>query len=143
MICVDSSVAVKWVFREEYSKQSLAIVRASARSGERIAGPALLPIEVTNAIRRRMLSEGLSLGEGRRLLGQFFSVPIILAAPEVFSERALAVADTYGLPAVYDAYYVALAQLLECDLWTNDQRLLRALGGGLPFVKWIGDYPLA
>lgn len=83
------------------------------------------------------------MGEGRRLLGQFFSVPIILAAPEVFSERALAVADTYGLPAVYDAYYVALAQLLECDLWTNDQRLLRALGGGLPFVKWIGDYPLA
>ena len=68
MICVDSSVAIKWVFREEYSRQSLAIVRASARASERIVGPALLPIEVTNAIRRRMLSERLSLGEARRLL---------------------------------------------------------------------------
>jgi predicted nucleic acid-binding protein len=35
---------------------------------------------------------------------------------------------------------VALAQHLGCDLWTADQRILRAVGGRLPFVRYVGDY---
>ena len=49
-------------------------------------------------------------------------------------------ADAFGLPAAYDSQYVALAQFLGCDLWTDDQRLLRDLAGRLSFVTWIGDH---
>lgn len=35
---------------------------------------------------------------------------------------------------------MCLAQTPGCDLWTDDRRLLGALGGTLPFVRWIGDY---
>lgn len=34
-------------------------------------------------------------------------------------EITLALAEAYDLPAVYDAYYLALAQLLRCSLWTQ------------------------
>ena len=142
MICVDASVAAKWIFPEEYSRQSAAIVRASTQTGERIVAPAVLIMEVTNTIRRRMLRDHISLSQASRLLGQFAAVPITIAGPEAFSERALALADSHKLPAVYDAYYVALAEQVGCELWTDDHRLLSALGGKLPFVKWIGDYPL-
>jgi predicted nucleic acid-binding protein len=37
-------------------------------------------------------------------------------------------------------HYIALAELLGATLWTADQRLLRALSGRLPFVRWIADY---
>ncbi|MDO8472300.1 MAG: hypothetical protein Q7T05_00615 [Dehalococcoidia bacterium] len=38
--------------------------------------------------------------------------------------RASVLADRYRLPAVYDAHYVDLAEILEVDLCTDDQRLL-------------------
>ncbi len=50
-------------------------------------------------------------------------------------------ADALGLPATYDAHYLALAEHLGCELWTDDQRLLRQVATSLPFVRWIGDHP--
>ncbi len=141
MICIDASVAVKWVFPEEHSAQAIALAAMSDRTGERMVGPTLLPIELTNTIRRRMLRFAFSLAEGIEVLSQFHAFGVTIMSPAGLSERALALADRYQLPAVYDAHYIALAQLLGCVLWTNDQRLLRALGGKMPFVKWIGDYP--
>lgn len=75
-----------------------------------------------------------------RLLNQFLAFPVTVLSPAVLSEEALTLACSHNLLAVYDAHYIALAQLLKCDLWTADQRLLRVLGGKLPFVKWIGDF---
>lgn len=140
MICVDASVAAKWIFPEEYSQQALALFAAAARAGERLTAPPVFPVEVTNAIRQRMLRDRLTLDEAHGLLRRFSTFQVSILSPDRLLEEALALAHGHALPAVYDAYYLALAQRLGCDLWTNDQRLLRALGGKLPFVKWIGDY---
>ena len=50
-------------------------------------------------------------------------------------------ADALDLPATYDAHYLALAEHLGCELWTDDQRLIRHVATSLPFVRWIGDHP--
>jgi predicted nucleic acid-binding protein len=44
------------------------------------------------------------------------------------------------LAVTYDAQYVALAEMLGCDLWTADLRLVDTLRAALHFVRWIGDY---
>jgi predicted nucleic acid-binding protein len=141
MICVDASLAVKWVLPEEFSDRALALVTNSMRIGEPLVAPSLLPIEVTNILRRRMVREGLSLTLAHELLDHFLSFPVRIQAPAELHRQALVVADTLELPAVYDAHYVALAQYLHCDLWTDDRRLLRIAGDRLPFVRWLGDYP--
>jgi predicted nucleic acid-binding protein len=42
--------------------------------------------------------------------------------------------------SAYDSYYLALAQVLECDFWTADKRLFNALQGAhLGWVHWIED----
>jgi predicted nucleic acid-binding protein len=46
------------------------------------------------------------------LLSRFLAVPISLRSPQRVYRRVLELADQYDLPAVYDAYYVALAELL-------------------------------
>jgi predicted nucleic acid-binding protein len=140
MICVDSSVAAKWSFIEEYSAQARALLRVALEQREPIIAPPLLPSEVANVIRQRMRQGRLNLDGARTLLAQFLAVPLSLQAPEPLYDRALVLADAYNLPAVYDAHYVALAELHGATLWTADQRLLRALGGRLPFVRWIADY---
>ncbi len=141
MIGVDANLAAKWIFAEEFSGRALGLLAKCIQAGERICAPPLLTVEVTNIIRRRMLREGVTLPQAQRLLGQFLAFPVTTVSPSSLHERALALAEEYGLPAVYDAHYVALAAFLECELWTDDRRLLRALDGKLSFVKWLGDYP--
>lgn len=113
---------------------------------DRLVAPALLPFEVMNAIWRYSLSAGIGGAAVLALLDRFFAVPVTLSPASVsehfaLHRAALGLAITYGFQAVYDAHYVALAEMLHCDLWTDDRRLLRALGGRLPYVRWIGEYP--
>lgn len=50
------------------------------------------------------------------------------------------IVDDYGLPAVYDAIYLALADQLGYEFWTADRRLIRIVAGKLDNVRWIGDF---
>jgi predicted nucleic acid-binding protein len=140
MICTDPSVAAKWSFVEEYSREARALLRDALARQEPIVAPPLLPCEVANVIRQRLRQGQVRLDEARALLAQFLALPISIQALEALYDRALVLADEHHLPAVYDAHYIALAKLLGATYWTADQRLLRALGGRLPFVHWIGDY---
>jgi predicted nucleic acid-binding protein len=140
MICADASVAAKWLFAEEHAAQASALLRDALGVAEPLVAPPLLPSEVANVIRQRLRQGQVRLDEARALLAQFLTLPIRLQAPETLYDRSLVLADQHNLPAIYDAYYVALAELLGATLWTADRRLLRALGGRLPFVRWIGDY---
>jgi predicted nucleic acid-binding protein len=143
VICVDASVAVKWVLNEERSDQARALYQAALRAGESIVAPTLLPLEVTNILRQRMRAkDGLSLTEAVRQLGDFLDFRIELNNPVGLHFQALVLADALGLPATYDAHYLALAEQLGCELWTDDQRLIRHVASSLPFVRWIGDHPV-
>lgn len=145
MICVDASLAAKWVFEEEHSREARALYRDALSSSERIVAPPLLPIEMTNIIRQRMrrlkspTSQLLSIAEARVALQRFLAIPVELRLPSELHQRALELADAFGLPAAYDAHYLALAQMLGCDFWTADRNLVDAVGAQLPFVRWIGE----
>ncbi|HVC82743.1 MAG TPA: type II toxin-antitoxin system VapC family toxin [Chloroflexota bacterium] len=140
MICVDASLAAKWVLPEEYSKEALALYRASANAGESIVAPTLLPYEVTNILRLRTSRAALSLADARTLLTRFLAFPVLLQSSSSLHERALNLAARFDLPATYDAHYLALAEQAACPFWTDDRRLLRQLNGRAPYARWIGDY---
>ena len=142
MICIDASVAAKWLFAEDYSAQADALLQAALTTPEPLVAPFLLPSEVANILRQRMRRGTLLIEEARTLLAQFRAVPVLLQEPETLYDQALVLADRFNLPAVYDAHYIALAELLGATLWTADERLLNTLGGRVPFVQWISTYPL-
>jgi predicted nucleic acid-binding protein len=146
MICVDASLAAKWIFVEEHYREARALYRDALDSSERIIAPPLLPIEMTNIVRQRMRrvkppeTQLLSIAEAVVALERFLAIPIELRLPSELHQRALELADAFGLPAAYDAHYVALAQMLDCEFWTADRNLVDAVHAELPFVRWIGDY---
>lgn len=74
------------------------------------------------------------------LYRDFSALTIAVVSSADLDRDALVLAGEFGLPAVYDAHYVVLARTMNVDLWTADQRLLRSLGGRLPFVRSISDY---
>jgi predicted nucleic acid-binding protein len=140
MICVDASVAAKWLFAEEYTTQADDLLRVTLGRQEQIVAPPLLWSEIANILRQRMRRTGLQLAEARALMAQFLRVPIALQAPDALYDRILVLADQYNLPAVYDAHYLALAEFSSATFWTADRRLLQAVEGRLPFVRWIADF---
>jgi predicted nucleic acid-binding protein len=146
VICVDSSVAAKWIFREELQEQAERLYEATITARERIVAPPLLPIELTNIIRQRMRRPKppgrplLSLAEAREHLERFLAFSIELSLPPDLHRLALDLVEEHALPAVYDAHYLALAQLIGCEFWTADRKLVNVVGGELPFVRWLGDY---
>jgi predicted nucleic acid-binding protein len=141
VICVDASVAVKWLWSEELSDVAHALFQTSRAANEPIVAPPLLPIEITNVIyRRTRAADGPTRDEAAKLLARFLAFPIVLHNPTGLHERALTFAHVHGLPAAYDAHDLALADMLGCALWTDDQRLVRTLAGRLPLLRPLAKF---
>jgi len=140
VIVADASIALKWVVREPYSTEARLLLGATLDANQAVIVPRLLPFEVLDSIYQRLRRGGVSVEQGKQLWAAFLAFPFDFVGLLGLHERALEIADAFGPRAAYDAHYVALAEALGCDLWTDDQRLLRALGGALPFVRWIGGY---
>ena len=54
--------------------------------------------------------------------------------------RALRWADRLGQSKAYDGQYAALAESLEAELWSADERLVHCLKAqGVSWAHWIGE----
>jgi predicted nucleic acid-binding protein len=51
---------------------------------------------------------------------------------------ALRLARRLGLRSTYDAHYLALADDLDCEFWTADERLYNAVRERFPLIRWLG-----
>ena len=140
---VDASVGVKWLLLEDLTPHADALYRNSLRNGRLLYAPAVFPNEVTNAI-YQWLRRGLTTNDkAQELVARFLGLTFVLRSPANLPQRAFTFARTHNLPSIYDSLYVVLAQDIGTELWTADQRLLYALGGAAPWVRWIGDDPAA
>lgn len=122
-LVVDASVAVKWLIEEPGTEAAVAL-----RDGD-LAAPALLRIEVANALRSLVARGTLTRTRAMALLGKFHPAPAsIVQADEALERRALEIALDLSHP-IYDCVYLALAERTSRTLATADARFLRALAG--------------
>lgn len=68
---------------------------------------------------------------------RLLAMPIRLPAPAGLLQRAWDLARRYERPQVYDSFYLALADMLDVDLWTADRRFFNALRGEEPRVRML------
>ncbi|HSC92181.1 MAG TPA: type II toxin-antitoxin system VapC family toxin [Gaiellaceae bacterium] len=87
--------------------------------------PALLNVEVANALLGYRRSDRLSLDDAAGVLHAVRALPVQRMPLRVLTTAALAVAVERGL-SVYDACYVVVAEALEAPLLTADSRLADA-----------------
>lgn len=145
-IVLDASAALKLVLAEALSDQAEALFTATVSAGQPVYGPPTLFSEVLSALYKRTRYSNpvtaLSLEQAGQALTALLDLGIDQIAPVDLYAATLAFAAAHGLTRTYDALYVVLAQLLGVELWTDDQRLINALAGKAPWVRWLGDYPL-
>ncbi len=142
IVVVDVSIALKWTLNETDSSTALALLADWTGREIEVHAPSLLVYEVTNALYRRVRKGEIPFYDARRGLTEIIYKVVEFDFPEDpdFNIRAVELGQQFGLPAVYDSHYLALAESKECELWTADTRMWRVVKDQLNWVHWLGDY---
>lgn len=98
---------------------------------EAIVAPELAMVETTNILRRLELAEEISSLEAKLAHRDLMRLDIQLFPFSPFAERIWTLRNNI---TSYDAWYVALAEALDCSLATLDQKLIRANGSRCTFI---------
>jgi predicted nucleic acid-binding protein len=92
---------------------------------DHLAAPHLMPVEVANVLRRAIRSGEISADTASLAHADLQSLRVDLFPYAPVATRAWELRENLTL---YDAWYVALAELLDARLATLDTRLARAPG---------------
>jgi predicted nucleic acid-binding protein len=87
-----------------------------------------------------MLRQELTAEQAEMAWTKLQSLPIQQLSLGGQRQRAWEIATDFGLATVYDATYLALAELRVCEFWTADARLVHRVKDALSFVRWLGEY---
>ena len=136
-VCVDASFVVRLLQAQSDAEPAVRLYRSWMEDGRRLVAPTLLPYEVANAL-YRYAAHGYLRPEGvEALMEQAFRLGIALYGDPALHLRAIRMARESGLPAVYDAHYLALAHRLNAEFWTADRRLFQAVQGRIPKIHLL------
>jgi predicted nucleic acid-binding protein len=97
--------------------------------GERLSAPHLIDIEVTSAWRRLVSLGQIDDRRAQMAMEDLLALPLERVPHGFLLGRCWQLRDNL---TIYDAAYVALAELLEANLVTADSRIKRASGPRCP-----------
>lgn len=139
-VCVDASLIVWTLVPAPLSDAAEALLSKWQREQVTLIAPALFAFEVTSSLRRLVSLKEITPEEGEEAFEKFLKIDIRLSHRQAIFPLAWELAKQFNRPRAYDAAYLAMAQLSNCEFWTADEKLYNAVKDDLDWVKWIGDY---
>ena len=121
MLVVDASVLAP-ALADDGPDGDMARARLT---GQSLVAPELIDLEATSVIRRQMLGGHLDARRARLALTDLVELPLRRAPHRALLARCWELRENVS---VYDATYVALAEILDVVFLTADARLARAPG---------------
>jgi len=103
--------------------------RTELRSAQDLAAPDLVDVETVAVLRKRWLAEAITQRRFASAIGDLENIAIDRYPTLQLMRRAYELRSTV---TSYDAAYVALAEILGCELLTGDARLAKAPGPKCP-----------
>jgi predicted nucleic acid-binding protein len=140
LICADASLTLKLVLAEPDSPVARSLWAEWEEQNVGVVSPSLWAYEVTSVIRNKVHRGKITPDEGEKAFATIHKLGIRLITPPDLHERAWEMAKKLNRSAAYDAHYLALAQTLDCEFWTADERLYNATRDQFPRVRWLGLY---
>lgn len=140
-VCVDASLAIKVVVPEAGSEKADALFTQWASEETQLIAPVFFEVETDSILRQKAsLRRELTADQAQRAFASLRALPIKTEHSPEQRERAWEIAGEFQFPTVYDATYLALAELRRCEFWTADEKLFKQVKNKLTFVQWLGNY---
>jgi len=137
LVCVDASIIISLITSEAQSQKALDLWTKWMQEDIHVVAPSLLSYEVTSALRRKVNRGVMSYEDARRSLEAFSSLDIEFFDQPDLPLRAYDIAFRFNLPAAYDAFSLAVSEMLECDFWTSDERLCNTVSRSFHNICWL------
>ena len=133
-LVVDASFCIRLILPDARRTALRARMEQWLQAGYELYAPDLWLYEMTTALCKGAFFGLVTAEEAENSLPLVSELAIELVAADAEQAR-LAFAWTRRLnrAAAYDSFYLALAESMQCDLWTADQRLQNAVS--LPWVR--------
>jgi predicted nucleic acid-binding protein len=129
-ICLDSSVLIKLLVNEEDSDKAVTLMERVINERMTVVLPDFAWAEVGTVLRKKAARKLISPEQAEAAWEAFNSFGVITFINDISVMRAAwRIADKEKLPTLYDAAYLAVAEIMarqngeECEFWTADQRL--------------------
>ena len=135
-VLLDSSVVIKWFRKDEVLRDRAIQLRQTYLEGQlTIYVPDLLVYEIANVLRYK---PNLDRAQVQKALESLYAMQIKIEdiTAGVIS-RAIEIAYSYDI-TVYEAAFVAMAEHLETDFITADEKLGQKLQN-ISYVRYLAD----
>ena len=140
-VCVDASLAIKVVVPEAGSDKADALFDQWASEEKQLIAPVFFEVEADSILRQKVSLRGeLTADQAQRAFASLLALPIKATHSAEQRERAWEIAHEFRFPTVYDATYLALAELRQCEFWTADEKLFNRVRNKLTFVRCLGNH---
>jgi predicted nucleic acid-binding protein len=140
-LCLDTNVIVQYLVPESLQAEAEALILEALESSVQLVAPAFIWAEVGSVLRKKIWMELLTAEEAQGYFEDFCELPIDYLENQQLRTKAWEVAQIYQLPTLYDAAFIACAEITgeHCQFWTADKKLLNQLGSSRPaYVKELG-----
>lgn len=130
---LDSNVGFKWAFIEQDTDKARKLRYEYQTGLIDLLAPDVFPIEFAHAVTRAERARRITPSEGAQSSAEILlSLPVLHESLDLLP-RAYKLSSQFRI-GIYDCLYVALAERVQCELVTANQRLVNALGSQFPIV---------
>jgi predicted nucleic acid-binding protein len=139
-VVADSGIFLSAILAEEHTAKARSLMRLWRRQNIQIAAPTLLHYELVGVMRKQVHRKKLTSEQAIKRRDLLLARQVELFFDTALVARAYEFATQFNQPTAYDTQYLAVAERLNCEFWTADERLYNAVRQELSWVKWLGNF---
>jgi predicted nucleic acid-binding protein len=134
---IDTSFLLKLFLPEEKSDAAHRLWSAWIDDAVEIAAPTLLIFEAASVVRNKVHRRIIGEDDASEIIERMKRMDLTLVYTDDLLDAAWEVGARLKSAALYDCFYLALADLLDAPLWTADKRLYQSAKGELSAVNLL------
>jgi predicted nucleic acid-binding protein len=138
VVC-DSGILIASALNEVFTKRAQRILSYWNENDIQIAVPTLFHYEIVATIRKKVHQGKLTQEDADVIIEVLLERSVSVHSDIPLIRRAYALATELKMPTAYDAQFLAVAEHLNCDFWTLDERLYNVASPTFTWVKWLGN----
>jgi predicted nucleic acid-binding protein len=125
--CIDTSVWIPYLVPEPLQPQARNLITPLLASSVRLVAPAFAWAEVGSVLRKKVRLGAVTSIQAAGFYDDFCQMPVEYLDSDAIRVRTWAITEQFSLATLYDAAFLAVAELESAEFWTADQSLLNTL----------------